>query len=379
MSKKLNQKSMKFTVIGAGHGGKAMAADLAIMGAQVNLYNRTWMNIEPIKERGGISLIKLLNGGKDRFGKLALVTDDIAEAIRGVQVIMVVIPALGHAWIASQLAPHLEDGQIVVLNPGRTFGAIEFRRMLDKHHCQAKVIVAEAQTFIYASRSDGPAQSRIFRTKEAVPLAAYPATDTKAVLDAINPYYPQFINGKTVLHTGLNNIGAIFHPTIMVHNIGWVESVSGDFQFYLDGVTPAVARIMEATDRERVRIGQALEIEVLTALDWLKLAYEATGANLFEAIHNQPGYRGIKAPTTINHRYINEDIPMSLVPMASMGKACGFRVRGMESIIRLACIARQTDYWKIGRTVENLGLAGMSKEEMLAMVMGDTPEIAMAV
>ena len=46
----------KFAVIGAGHGGKAMAAHLALMGFKVSLYNRTASHVEIIKKRGGIEL-----------------------------------------------------------------------------------------------------------------------------------------------------------------------------------------------------------------------------------------------------------------------------------------------------------------------------------
>ena len=102
----------------------------------------------------------------------------------------------------------------------------------------------------------------------------------------------------------------------------------------------------------------------------MKIAYDVQGDDLFETIRTQEGYRGIKAPSTINHRYINEDIPMSLVPMASLGKMLGIRVRGMESIIRLASIIRNKDYWKMGRTVENLGLSHQAPENLLSMAVG---------
>jgi opine dehydrogenase len=364
----------KITVIGAGHGGKAMAAHLALMGAQVTLFNRTWKHVLAIYERGGVSLTSS-QGNIQGFGELALVTSSIEEALAASNLIMIVIPAFGHAELAQKMAPYLHDDHIIVLNPGRTFGAHEFRKNLHEHGCEANVIVAETQTFIYASRSDGPAQAQIFRVKDAVPLAALPALDTAKVLDALNPYYPQFIDGKTVLHTGMNNIGAIFHPTITIHNAGWIEATGGEFQFYVDGVTPTVARLMEAIDRERVGVAEALGVEVITACEWLQMAYDAVGDNLYEAIQNQEGYRGIKAPPTINQRYINEDVPMSLVPMASLGKKLGLRVRGMESVIRLACIARQKDYWQIGRTMEKLGLDQVMPEDLLSMAIGKYPVI----
>ena len=46
----------RYTVIGAGHGGKAMAAHLALMGFRVTLYNRTPERVAAIKARRGLDL-----------------------------------------------------------------------------------------------------------------------------------------------------------------------------------------------------------------------------------------------------------------------------------------------------------------------------------
>ena len=361
----------KYAVIGAGHGGKAMAAHLALLGFSVNLFNRTSDHVDIIKKRGGIEL-ESAQGGPHGFGELALVTSKIAEAIKQVEMIMVVLPSSAHADIAKAMAPHLKGGQIVVLHPGRTCGALEFVKTIRDNGCKADVTVAEAETFIYASRSDGPAQARIFRIKEAVPLAALPATRTQCVLDAICEAYPQFIHGVDVLNTGMNNMGAIFHPALTLLNMGWIEATHGDYQFYVDGVTPSVARVLEVLDRERVTVASALGIRARTSLEWLKLAYDTTGADLHEAIHNQPGYYGIKAPATLNHRYIFEDVPMSLVPIASLGKRYGVSVRGMESMIQIASIIHRTDYWRRGRTVEKLGLEQWSVSELTRFVQDGT-------
>ncbi|MCX7855184.1 MAG: NAD/NADP octopine/nopaline dehydrogenase family protein [Anaerolineae bacterium] len=361
-------KKAHYTIIGAGHGGKAMAAHLALMGFPVTLYNRTLGNIAAIKARGGIEL-ESFEGGPRGFARLASATADMAEALAEADIVMVVVPSTAHADIARAAAPYLRDGQIVVLNPGRTGGALEFTKVLRDCGCTADVTIAEAETLIYASRSDGPAQARIFSIKEAVPVAALPATRTSRVLEALAPAYPQFIDGVSVLHTGLNNMGAIFHPALTLLNAGRIESTGGDFQFYIEGVTPSVARVLEVLDRERVTVAAALGIRARTALEWLKMAYDATGADLYEAIHNQPGYYGIKAPPTLNHRYITEDVPASLVPIAALGERYGVSVWGINSIIRLACIIHRTDYWRRGRTLERMGIEGMSVSEVTRYVM----------
>ncbi|HPH97575.1 MAG TPA: NAD/NADP octopine/nopaline dehydrogenase family protein [Anaerolineaceae bacterium] len=356
------------TVIGAGHGGKAMAAHLALMDFPTTLYNRTPDHVAAIKELGGLDL-ESSEGGPRGFGRLACVTSVMEEALENAEMIQVVVPSSAHADIAKSCAPCLKDGQIVVLHPGRTCGAIEFAKVLHDNGCKADVTIAEAETFIYASRSDGPAQARIFRIKEAVPLAALPAKRTRLVLDMIHQAYPQFIDGGNVLQTGLNNMGAIFHPALTLLNAGWIEATHGDYQFYIDGVTPSVARVLESLDRERVTVAASLGLRARNALEWLKMAYNTTGEDLHEAIHNQPGYYGIKAPPTLNHRYLFEDVPMSLVPIASLGQRYGVAVQGMDAIIRLASIVHRTDYWRKGRTIEKLGINNLSIGELTHYVM----------
>jgi len=360
-------EKFSITVIGAGHGGKAMAAHLALMGFPIVLYNRTPENVAAIKELGGIYL-ESYDGGPRGFGNLKLVTSNIAEALEKAVMVMVVVPSSAHADIAKACAPYLADGQIVVLHPGRTCGAIEFSKVIRDNGNTADVTIAEAETFIYASRSDGPAQSRIFRIKEAVPLAALPSNRNSLVLDLIRQVYPQFIDGGNVLQTGMNNMGAIFHPALSILNSGWIETTHGDFQFYIDGVTSSVARVLESLDRERVTVAASIGIRARTGMEWLKLSYDAVGEDLNEAIHNQPGYYGINAPPTLNHRYIFEDVPMSLVPIASLGQRYGVAVSGIDAIIKLASIIHRTDYWRRGRTIEKLGINNLSTDELIHYV-----------
>jgi opine dehydrogenase len=357
----------KITVIGAGNGGKAMAAHLAIMGQEVTLFNRSLDHIEAIANRGGIDL-ESYHGGPHGFGTIKKATDNVKEAIADAEIIMVVVPSSGHCEIARLLAPHLADGQIIILHPGRTCGTIEFREVLNRCGCDCKIILAEAETFIYASRSEGPSQARIFRIKEAVPLAALPARDTPQVLKAIEHVYPQFINGINVLQTGLNNMGAVFHPALTILNAGRIESTHGDFQFYVDGVTPSVARVLEVVDRERVTVASALGIRARTAMEWLAMAYNVRGKTLFEAIQNQSGYFGINAPSTLQHRYIFEDVPMSLVPIAALGERYGVSVNGINAVIRLGCILHSTDYWRKGRTPAKMGIKDLSVGELTRYV-----------
>jgi opine dehydrogenase len=250
------------------------------------------------------------------------------------------------------------------LNPGRTGGALEFRRILNQMGCAGDVIVAETGTFIFASRSTGPAQARIFRRKNAIPLAALPAIHTNQVLELVHDAFPQFIPAVNVLLTSLDNMGAIFHPALTLLNAGWIERTLGDFEFYADGVTPSTARVLEVLDRERVTVASALGVRARPALTWLKDAYSAEGETLYEAIQANPGYQGIKAPRNLRHRYLSEDVPFSLVPLASLGAQFGVETWATQAMIRLACLVNGTNYFERGRTVEDMGLKGLRVSEV---------------
>src|SRR5690606_13613946 len=116
------------------------AGHLGMAGYKVNLYNRSEERLEPVRLMGGIELSGVIEG----FGPVELATSDLAAAIRDAESLMVVVPANGHAFIAEQAAPYLRDGQYILLNPGRTGGALEFRAILRRVGCKAKVILGEA-------------------------------------------------------------------------------------------------------------------------------------------------------------------------------------------------------------------------------------------
>ncbi|MGQ9746488.1 MAG: NAD/NADP octopine/nopaline dehydrogenase family protein [Candidatus Caldatribacteriaceae bacterium] len=357
---------LSFAVLGAGHGGQALAGYLALRGFPVNLFNRSPERIGSVKLMGGIQIEGEING----FAPLKLVTHHIAEAIQGVQVIMVVTSANAHRFLAEIMAPYLEDGQIIVLNPGRTGGALEVRKVFQEREVKKEVVIAEAQTFIFASRISGPAQARIFRIKNSIPVAAIPAYKTVEVIQVLRRALPQFVPEDNVLKTSFSNIGAVFHPTLTVLNAARIESTRGEFDYYLEGITPSVALILEAVDRERVQVAEALGVRVNTAREWLYYAYDASGRNLYEAIQNNPGYQGIRAPSTIFHRYITEDVPMSLVPISSFGQMLGIPTPTIDIFIHLASLLHGKDYAVEGRTVQKLGVAGMSVKEIREMVDG---------
>jgi len=353
-------------VLGAGNGGLAMAGHLSLMGFEVRLFNRSEERLWGVKSTGEIDVVGEIEG----HGNISVATTSMKDAIKDVELIMVVVPATAHKWMAENIAPYLTNGQIIVLHPGRTFGALEFKQVLLSKGVTADVIVAEAQTFIYASRVVGPAQVRIFRIKNSIPVASIRAHLIPNVLKKLRTAYPQFVAGDNIFKTSLENIGSVFHPALTILNAGWIED-DAEFQFYHEGATQSVVKVLEAIDSERVSVAEALGIRVLTAREWLYLAYGTTGDNLFEAMRKNAGYRGIMAPRTLRVRYLSEDVPTSLVPIASVGKKFGVDTPVINSLIELASRLNNCNYWEEGRTVKKLGIENLSLKELRLLSIGE--------
>ena len=356
----MSPMDVRFAVIGGGNGGLAMAGYLAYRGFTVNLYNRTQARIQSLIDDPKIDLSGFIEG----TGLLNLVTSNLKEAIRETDIIMITTPATGHYDLARLMVPYLEDGQIIVLNPGRTAGALEVLETLRSFGCQKDIVVAEAQTFIYACRAIGPKSARIFSVKHEVSLAAIPAIYTQKVIRLLSGAYPQFTPAKNVMETSINNFGAIFHPAPTLLNSGHIER-GETFEYYLEGITPSIGQMLEKLDSERMKVAVALGVKAVSARQWLEESYGAKGESIYEAIQNNPAYKGLTAPKGLDTRYIYEDVPCSLVPISSIAEKLGIETPAIDTIIRLANIMTGRNFLQEGRTVEKLGFKEMSVSQIL--------------
>lgn len=358
------KKELKFAVIGGGHGGQGIAAYLGYMGHKVKLYNRTLEKVKKIQEQGFIEL----DGNISGKGHVDLVTDRIDQAVAGTDVIMVAVPASAHKHIAKLIAPYISDGMYIVLNPGRTGGALEFQNIISNNNPMRNFCIVEAQTLLFACRTVREGTVRIYSKKNEVKVAALPAVRTKEFIAAISGSLPEFVEAQSVLDTSFNNVGALLHPIPTILNCGRIESTKGDFLYYIDGITPTVAKIIESVDFERMQIAGMLGTEVVSLRDWLGYTYSAFGDSVCEALANVKGYWDIKAPVNMDTRYIFEDVPQSLVPMSDMGRYLGIKTPTIDSIIHLASVMHNRNYYKLGRKVKDMGLEGMTLEEIKGYV-----------
>lgn len=354
-------------ILGAGHAGLALAGFLSHQGHRVTLWNRSPERVAPVACLGGIRLT--LPGADPLRVPVAGATSSLAGALAGARVVLVTVAASAHADLARSCAPYLRDGQTVLLLPGRTGGALEFRRVLRQQGCRARILLGEANTFPLASRNVGPAEAVIFGVKSKVLAAALPASRTRNLLAACRPLLPMLARARSVLSTGFTNLGAILHPVITLLNADRIRHAE-PFDFYAAGVTEPVASVLAAADAERLRVAAAYGVPRCSLRDWIASAYGHEADTLQAAVAANPAYRGIKAPTTLVHRYLLEDVPTGLIPLIELGRAAGLDCPTLRGLVGRSRAVLGDSTWPHQRTLDALGLAGMSVRQIRLLVEG---------
>lgn len=331
-------------VCGAGHQGFSMAAHLALNGIEVKLWNRTQKNIQDVIDTGVIHCSGIVNGD----AKISRVSTKMADVVA--DFVMVTTPSSAHKDIARGLAQFVTPEMVVVLNPGRTFGAIEFAEELKNQGVRSLPHIAETQTIVYTCRKSGSNSTSILALKNDVEIAALRGNDINYIMarmpECLKPYF-RIVD--SVGRTSLSNVGMVLHCSPVMMNIGWIETKKVDFKYYYDGISHSVAHFLEKIDAERQSVARAGGFEVESVREWLIRTYGVTGETLYECIRDNEAYREIDAPPTINSRYIFEDVPNGLVPVEAMGQEFNVPTPNITTIINLACSVMDVDYRATGR------------------------------
>ena len=331
-------------VCGGGHQGLSMSAHLALNGVPVSLWNRSAKNIQKVLETHEIHCSGVVNG----VAKIDRVSCDMDEVIS--DFVMVATPSSAHRDLAKRLAPYVHRDMVVILNPGRTFGAVDFLETLKSCHVSEIPHVAETQTIVYTCRRSAENETRILALKNDVKIAAAKGSDMDYIMSKMPACLrPYFSAAQSVGLTSLSNVGMVLHCAPVLMNVGWIETDKADFKYYYDGISPSVSGFLEKIDNERISVARAAGFEVESVEDWLRRTYLVSGSNLYECIHNNQPYREIDAPPTIQTRYLLEDVPNGLVPIEFLGECYGIPTPNISTIINLAASVLNKDFRAEGR------------------------------
>jgi len=357
------QPISSIAIIGAGNGGCAAAAQLSQRGFSIRLYGRSPSTTEPLSAIGGIEYEGALGEG---FAPLALITNDAGAALPGADLVLIMAPTHAHAAIARMLAPHVAPDQLIMAAPGHTLLLIP---NVIRQAGGRLGLYCDSSSLPFICRKSAPDRIKVTRVAQILYFAAFPGREIDAIAQRILPVFPQIAPKPSLLHTVFPYTNAIHHPPALLLNVGRVESTDGAYHHYYDGITPSVGRLIDALDVERISVAKGLGVAIEPlAQFFFHMGYTNAagrdGGTAYDVFHNSEPNRWIRAPTTIDHRFFNEDVPFGLVAIAELGRAAGVPTPCADAVIDVASIVAARPFRREGLTRARMGIGGMGAAEV---------------
>lgn len=381
-------KDMPIAVLGGGAVGKTMAADCALAGKEVRIWDQprfaktNFLNIE----KTGITLsgnqFSFFGYTRKGTAKVALATDDMAKAVKGAGIIIVATVAIAHEGIFRELIPLLEDGQVIHILPDNC-GTLVFRKLMRELKCTKKVIVGSWYTAPYGIRvvkrggvttNECKVEDRITtirgcalptKDNEAFMASAYYIPAFGAIIDAEGEvtiskkgeeFHHGFVTGNTVMDINLSNVNPVIHvpgTVLAVSTMQNFDTVLGqekkNYSLYGFGACPAIAEVQAAFWEEEKALAKAMSIDLCTVNyeDFFSrttmYGKEYMGPDF--AVPYEEKYENFfgDGPFDLENRYITEDVPVGCYLMSQLGKKYNVPTPIIDSMILLASTMLKRD------------------------------------
>lgn len=360
----------KVAILGAGNGGITAAADLKSKGFQISLYEMPQFksNLEGIAKKGGITL-EDENG--ENFYPIDLVTTDIAEAVKDVELVMMTVPGFAIEQFAEILAPVIKESQFILINGAGAMGCIRFVTHARKLGIETAFKIAETNSLTYGTRAF-PDEARVelsLRVKKLF-LAAYPKEDTDLLMSVCSQVYDCFVAADNIWHTTLENGNPEVHPGPSLLNAGRIDFSEGEFWLYKEGITEHTVKVIKGIEKERMEIGKVFGFTLENAVQSrARRGYFSNEDQDLQTLFNTSEvFSKIKGPVSVNSRYFTEDISSGLVLWSDLGKVAKVPTPTIDSVINLGGTILERDFFEEGLTLEKLGLEGLTLEKLVDLV-----------
>jgi opine dehydrogenase len=328
----------------------------------VRLWRRDAEALQPVIDSGSITVLDFKG---EREVEVARPTASLSEAVDGASLIVIPLPSLAHESLSQELAPLLQDGQVVYLPPG-TFGSYLFARALRDAGNAADVSFAETGTLPYLARKHGPKKVVVSGYATRLPTGVLPARNTEHAFAVLREVYP-VEHCKDALSGALMNAGPIIHPPLILMNAGPLEHFEA-WDIHNEGTQPSIRRVTDALDAERIAVREALGYGAphFPLRDHYNKEGEGDEWMYGRAAHEKLTDSGdwredINLKT---HRYMLEDTRLGLSLIVSVGRWAGASTPVAEGLLAIGGAVAERDLYAEGRTLESLGLDGLSREEM---------------
>lgn len=169
--------------------------------------------------------------------------------------------------------------------------------------------------------------------KRNLAIAGASDEETAFALEHFGRYLPEMV-ASDLITTSLSNVNAIIHPPLAILNATRIENAEEWF-YWDEGLTPGVHRLMEAVDRERMAVIQAVGGKP-ASLSELSMGPSGTADAYYTMMKTSPGYRRRRGPDTLASRFLTDDVPNGVAAFEQMAAALGLEHPALTAVRTLS-------------------------------------------
>jgi hypothetical protein len=304
-----------------------------------------------------------------------LVTKDPAAA-QGVDMIIFVVPAFGHAQYLQAIEPYIEPGMTLVATPGQAGFEFDVRGNLGEKAKGLSLMSFESLPWACRIKTYGT-EVHVLGTKKELQGAVFignvkPRVQPHQTLQLLIGERPKLTVTGHIL--GMTLMGDICHGPILYAR--WKEwdgkETFEEAPIFYQGLDEFGADKMAACSEECLAVAKCImdkypDVDLKNCIhifDWIKKCYPdevQDKSSLHKAFQTNKAYIGLTHPMTpdaedptrfvpdFNHRYFREDIPINLVTLVGIGEVLGVPCPAMVEIITWAQKHMQKEYLVDGK------------------------------
>ena len=367
---------MRISVLGGGHAATALAAHLTLHQHRVHL--------AAIPSHPGFTASAALRDGvmveavadeshQGIFARIDRLDTDVNAAIESADVIILSLPATAREEYFAAIATHAHTGTLVFIQPDK-YGALRLAAMMREVGREpSDLLICGSDTFLFIAKVHDGNHVWLRGRKSELRVAAVDPARTAEAVALLKPLYPEIVAARSVFHTCLDSSSSSLHPATVIFNMAHIENRGAQPCDNYD-VSPGMGAMIDAVDAERLAVASAFGIEASAFTDIWGRYYGLVANNAYDLIRSSSCHRGQILPSATNHRYVSEDVPHGLVPLLELGELAGVPIPATQALITIASTVNGVDYRDSGRTLESMGLSGMSVDDLRSLISVPTVE-----
>src|SRR5688572_3491984 len=306
---------MRVAVLGTGGVGLAMAALLCHEGHEPVVWSPSGGGTRALAEGAPLVASGAISGSfRPRVAQAC------ADAMDDAQCVVIAVPAYAHRAVMDAAAPHARSGQAFVVSSQYSLSAAYLKRLLDER--DASLPVVAWGTTVVMGRRTGAAHVAVLTVRASVDIATVPDDRASAGLETCRALFgDRFRPRANLLAIHLSNVNPQAHLANALCNLTRMEK--GEAWDNYGGLTETVSRLVECLDAERLAIAKACGVEVRTMREHMSLSFDLPAMSLASAALEVVRRGGSPGPTSLDARWIREDLPFGIVPQLALAKVAG--------------------------------------------------------